>query len=296
MKKYFKLVSLFFLGLIFVVACKKETPLPTVSFTADVKGSVVTFAAVVTDATKYEWDFGDGSYINTIHAPIHTYGEYGKDFIVTLTIIGPGGRTSISNTVTIPPKTKMQLLTGGSDGSSSKRWRLSSGAAAFTVAYANAGFTTLGSYPGSILGNIGMSKVYNDEFIFKGDGTMTINSKGGGIFSSMAFCMGNSIPMAASYAGAGLAYAASFTAPTGATFLLNEPRSFTISTPLGDVTYANSMTMSFTKGGFLGIQDFSTECIITKLTDGQMDAILFYAHPQYGAKPMLALIVTFESL
>ena len=296
MKKYFKLVSLFLLGLIFIVACKKETQLPTVSFTATVKGSVVTFAAVVTDATKYEWDFGDGSYINTIHAPVHTYGEYGKDFTVTLSIIGPGGRTTVTNTVTIPPKTKIQLLTGGDDGSSSKKWRLSSSAAAFTIAYANAGFTTVGSYAGGILSAVGLSKAYNDEYIFKGDGSMAINSKGGGIFSSMAFCMGNNIPMAVNYAPAGLAYAASFTPPTGATFKINEPRNFTVSTPLGDVTYSSVITMSFTNGGFLGFQDFTTECIITKLTDTQMDAVLFYADPRYGAKPILALIVTFESL
>ena len=110
--KKFKLASLLFLGLILAIACKKETPLPTASFTYSVTGNTVTFIAQVTNDSKYEWDFGDGSYINTLHAPVHSYSSYGVDYTVTLTIIGPGGSTSVTNKVTIPPKTKMQLLTG----------------------------------------------------------------------------------------------------------------------------------------------------------------------------------------
>lgn len=298
MKKFFKLASLFFLGLIFVVACKKETPLPTASFTATVNDGTVTFSAVVTNDSKYEWDFGDGSYINTLHAPVHTYIQSATptNIIVSLTIKGPGGEVTVKNTIIIPAKTKMQYLTGGKDGSSSRKWRLSSGAPTFVVAYANAGFTQIGSYPGGILGAIGLAKAYGDEFEFKGDGTMSINSKGGGIFASMAYCMGTSTPMAAYYAGAGLAYTASFTPPTGATFAINENKNYVLSTPLGDVTYSGVMTLSFANGGFLGFQDFTSECIIKRLTDTQMDAVLFYANPQYGAKPILALLVTFEAL
>lgn len=294
MKKCLKLTSLLSIALLlFFASCKKETPAPTVSFTATVTGSVVTFEAVATDFTKFEWDFGDGSYISTIHTPTHAYSEYGKDFNVTLTIIGPGGTVSVTNKVTIPPKTKKQLL-AGLTSTTSKKWRLSSAAATFTVANANAGLSVVGAYPGGVLASIGLGNAYKDEFVFKGDNTMTITSKGGGIFASMAYCMGNSVPMAANYAGAGLAYTASFTAPAGATYAINEGKNLTVATPLGDVAYPNVMTLSFTNGGFLGIKDFSTECIVTKLTDTQLDAVLFYAHPSYGAKPALALLATFE--
>ena len=139
-----------------------------------------------------------------------------------------------------------------------------------------------------------MGAVYNDEFVFTGDGTMSVNSKSGGIFASLKYCMGNSIPMAANYGAAGLAYMSSFTAPTGATFTINEGKDYTITTPLGPVTYSNVMTLSFTNGGFLGIKDYTSECIIQKLTDTEIDAVIFYAHPSYGELPMLALIVTFE--
>jgi len=300
MKRKFKLVGLFFLGLILFITCKKETPLPTALFTYSVTGNTVTFYAQVTNDSKYEWDFGDGSYINTLHSPIHSYSSYGVDYTVNLTILGPGGSTTVTNKVTIPPKTKIQMITGGNATTpSSKKWRLNRSAAFFDVTLADANLTSQipSAYRiGSILGSVGLSNAYSDEFVFKSDGTMTINSKGGGIFASLAYCLGTGTEMGAYYADLGLAYTKSFTSPAGATFTINEGKNYTLGTPLGNVTYANVMTLSFANGGFLGLKDFTSECIIKKLNDSEMNAIIFYAHPSYGAKPMLALNLTFESI
>jgi PKD repeat protein len=298
MKKYFNLVILLFVALIFVVGCKKDAPVPTATFTATVNDGVVSFAATVTNDTKYEWDFGDGSYINTIKAPVHTYSQLStpQNINVSLTINGPGGEVTVKQVVVVPAKTKMQYLTGGKDASKSRKWRLSSTAAVFAIAYANANFNQLGSYPGNILGAVGLAKAYGDEFVFKGDGTMTVVSKGGGIFASMAYCMGTGTAMAVNYSGGGIAYTSAFTAPTGATFTINENKNYVLPTPIGDVTYSGVMTLSFTNGGFLGIKDFTSECIIKKITDTSMDAVIFYAHPSYGVKPMLCLLATFEAI
>lgn len=302
MKKYFKLACLFFLGVILFAGCKKETPLPTASFTATVNAGVVTFTAVVTNDSKYEWDFGDGSYINTLHAPVHTYAQIAVpvDIVVSLTIKGPGGQVTVKQTITIPAKTKMEYLTGGKPAApTSRKWRINIAAAFFDVTLADANLTSQipSAYRiGGILSSVGLSKAYLDEFVFKSDGTLTINSKGGGIFASLAYCMGNSIPMSAHYNDLGLAYTSSFTSPAGATFTINEGKNYTIGTPVGDVTYSNVMTLSFTNGGFLGLKDFTSECIIKKLNDTEMNAIIFYAHPSYGAKPMLALNLTFEAV
>ena len=302
MKRKFKLASLFFLGLILVVACKKDTPAPTASFTAAINDGVVTFTAVVTNDTKYEWDFGDGSYINTLKVPVHTYAQASvpTDFNVSLTIKGPGGEVTVTNKITIPAKTKMQYLTGGKpDAPTSRRWKLNQAAAFLDVTLADAKFTSQlpASYQiGGVLASVGLANAYLDEFVFKSDGTMTINSKGGGIFASLAYCMGSGVAMASYYADLGLAYTKTFTAPTGATFTINESKDLTIGTPVGNVTYANVMTLSFTNGGFLGLKDFTSECIIKKLNDSEMNAIIFYAHPSYGTKPMLALNLTFQSL
>ena len=290
------------MGMTLFQSCKKETPAPTASFTAAIDGGVVSFAAVVTDDSKYEWDFGDGSYINTLKAPVHTYVQVAVpvDVTVSLTIKGPGGQVTVTNKITIPAKTKLEYLTGGKPASSSSRkWRINIAAAFLDVTFADANFTSqipASSRIGGAFGQVGLSKVYLDEFVFKSDGTLTINSKGGGIFASLAYCMANSIPMSANYINLGLAYTKTFTSLAGATFTINEGKNYTISTPAGDVTYSNVMTLSFTNGGFLGMKDFTSECIIKKLTDKEMNAIIFYAHPSYGAKPMLALNLTFETV
>ena len=302
MKKKIKLASLFFLGVILIVACKKDTPAPTASFTAAVNDGVVTFTAEVTNDSKYEWDFGDGSYINTLKAPVHIYAQTSTpaDFVVSLTIKGPGGEVTITNKITIPAKTKMQYLTGGKPSApASRKWRLNRAAAFFDVTLADANLTSQipSAYRiGGILASVGLSNAYSDEFVFKSDGTMAINSKGGGIFASLAYCMGTGTAIGAYYADLGLAYTKSFTSPAGATFTINEGKNYTITTPLGPVTYSNVMTLSFTNGGLLGLKDFTSECIIKKLNDIEMNAIIFFAHPSYGAKPMLALNLTFEAI
>jgi PKD repeat protein len=307
MKNKFKLTGLLFLGLVLFVTCRKDTPLPTASFTYSVTNNVVTFFPQATDVSKYEWDFGDGSYINAIPSPTHSFASYGTDYNVKLTVIGPGGQTTISGKVTIPPKTKMQLLTGGLAGStSSKKWRLSISAPSFLITAATANFQPVVSdYPGSILGAVGLSMVYTDEFVFKADGTLTINPKGGGIFAGYVYCALNGIPIVpnSAAAGAGLAYLKSFVTPPGATFKINEGKNYTLNTTLDGTnklttTYTNVTTLSFTNNGFLGIKDFVSECIVASLSDTKMIANIFVStvappKPLLGT-PNMALTLTFE--
>jgi PKD repeat protein len=304
MKKIFKLTSLFLLVLFLFATCKKETPAPTASFTATVTGNVVTFTAIATDYTKFEWDFGDGSYINTIPSPTHTYNEYGKDFTVTLKVLGEGGQMIVINRVTIPPKTKMQLLTGGTAATSSKKWRISA-SAGIDFAVPNAALTVAKSYPAGILGAIGLAQVYTDEFVLKGDGSLTINPKGGGILAGFVYCALNGVAMApdAGAKSAGLAYAKPFTTPAGATFTVNEGKNFVVPVTAdglttANVTYTGVTTLSFANKGFIGIMDFMSECIVMELTDTKMKAAFFLstvAPPatQIG-KATNVLIVSFE--
>jgi PKD repeat protein len=307
MKKRFNLAGFVFLGLILFVTCKKEAPAPTASFTAAVNDGVVTFTAVVTNESKYEWDFGDGSYINTFPAPVHVYSQASTptDITVKLTIKGPGGEVTTSNKITIPAKTKMQYLTGGTPAATkSKKWRLASGAPTFNINVATANFQpNYKSYPGGILSAVGLSQVYGDTFEFKSDGTLIIHPNGGGIFAGYVYCALNGVPNTGNAGGAGMTYIKPFVAPTNSTFQINENKNFTITTsPDGmnsaPVTYNNVMTLSFTNGGFLGLKDFSSECIIQSITDNQMIANLFVsavAPPQTQlGKPNLVLNVYFE--
>jgi PKD repeat protein len=259
---YFGLIF-FVTAVFFVSSCTEETPPPpTASFTATVKGNVVSFTAEATDYTKFEWNFNDGSYINTIPNPVHTFPEYGKDFTVTLTVLGEGGEVSVTTVVSIPVMTKMQLLTGGTDAEpGSKKWKLNPEASFFDVTDANENLTSVIPVEyrfGGALAAVGLGQVFMDEFEFKSDGSMNIISKGGGIFSSMAYCIDNNIPMVGYYEDLGLAYTESFTNPAAATFTFNESKDHTISTPYGPVTYPDVMTLSFTDGGFLGIMGYTT--------------------------------------
>ena len=306
MKKKLKLASLLCFGLILFVTCKKDSPAPTALFTTTIDGGVVTFNAVVTGDSKYEWDFGDGSYINTLHAPVHTYVQIAVpvNFMVSLTIKGPGGQVTVTNLITIPAKTKMEYLTGGKPAApTSRKWRISINASAFIIDLATATFTpNYKTYPGGILSAVGLSAVYGDTFEFKSDGTLTIHPNGGGIFAGYIYCALHGIPNIGNAGGSGLTYAKPFTSPAGATFKINEGKNFTITTsPDGvnasDVTYSNVMTLSFTNGGFLGILDSTSECIIEQITDTQMVARLFVSAvppPGQVGKPNFALKVIFE--
>lgn len=300
-KSIFELI--FFVATIFFVSsCTKDTPPPPMaSFTYSVEDfNVVTFTSEASNYTKFEWDFGDGSYINTIPNPVHTFAEFGKDYTVTLTVLGEGGEVSVTSVVSIPTLTKMLLLTGGTDTQpGSKKWKLNPDASYLDVTNADEDLTSLipAEYRfGGVLSVVGLGNAYLDEFEFKSDGSMNIISNGGGIFSSIAYCTENNIPIGASYGDLGVAYTKSFTSPSAATFTINEDKDYTITTPLGSVTYPNVTTLSFTNGGFLGIMDFTTECIITKINATEMDAVIFFAHPDYGPAPALAAIVTFEAV
>ena len=308
MKKKLRLALFFSLGLLLFVTCKKDTPAPTASFTATVNDGVVTFAAVVTDDSKYEWDFGDGSYINTLKAPVHTYVQSATptNIEVSLTIKGPGGQVTVKNTIVIPAKTKMQYLTGGTPAApKSRKWRISASAPSFNINFATPTLSpNYKAYPGGILAAVGLSAVYGDTFTFKSDGTMTIQPNGGGIFAGYVFCALNGVANVGNAGGSGLTYAKPWTAPTGATFQINEGKTLnmTYAPDMANaipVTYTNVMTLSFANGGFLGIKDFVSECIIQSITDTQMIVNLFVAigtTPATAGKPTFALNVYFEAV
>jgi PKD repeat protein len=304
MKKYLRLASLFALGLILFASCSKDTPAPTATITATVAGNVVTFTVDATDAEKYEWNFGDNSVVSTIKDPTHTYTEYGRDYTVSLKVKGPGGEITVNKTVTIPPMTKMEMLTGGATDTNGKKWRISS-SAEVTLAIPDAGLTVDETYPAGVLTVIGMGQVYTDEYVFLSNGNYTISPKGGGVLAGLAYCMVNSVPNESTTDGAdaGLTYATPYTPPTGLTFTLNESKNLTVSTTADgitstDVTYNNVMTLSFSEGGFVGIMDFMSECIVKELTNTSMKLVFFDSvvppgAPQEG-KTTNVLILTFE--
>jgi PKD repeat protein len=304
MKKYIRLASFFVVGLSLLAACKKETPAPTATISETITENVVEFTVVATDASKFEWNFGDNSVVSTIQNPTHTYTEYGKNYTVSLKVTGPGGEITVTKTITIAPMSKMTMITGGVTATNGKKWRISS-AAEVSLAFPDATLTIDETYPAGILTMIGMGQVYTDEYIFFNNNDYEISPQGGGVLAGFIYCAINSIPNEATTDGAdaGLTYATPFTPPTGLTFTLNENKDLTVTTTSDginpvDVTYNDVTTLSFSTGGFVGLMDFMSECIVQELTSTTMK-IAFFASvvpagaPQEG-KATNVLILTFE--
>ena len=76
-------VHLFVSGVFIFGACKndeEEVPLPTASFTYELDQTnllLVAFTSTTTNATNFNWNFGDGNTSAEEH-PTHTYSEAGN--------------------------------------------------------------------------------------------------------------------------------------------------------------------------------------------------------------------------
>jgi PKD repeat protein len=74
----------------------------------------VVFTNNSTDATAFEWDFGDGTPKVTQGNPTHRY-ELVGDYIVKLTATGPGGSDSETKTVLIKARTFIKTIGGANN-------------------------------------------------------------------------------------------------------------------------------------------------------------------------------------
>ena len=74
---------------------------PTADFNFTVNGLTVNFNATATNATSYDWNFGDGSF-STDEDPVHTYAT-GDIYTVVLTVTGPCGTATRTLNVNTAP-------------------------------------------------------------------------------------------------------------------------------------------------------------------------------------------------
>ena len=306
MKMYFKLVGLLSPGLIFFGACKPAIPVPTATITSSVVNNVATFSLATTNSSAYKWNFGDGdtAIVYSSAAVTHAYPKDGTTYSVSLLVLGPGGQSMATTTVTIPTMTQIDKLTGGSSFTNGKAWRVS---ASFGISLAapDSGMTLVENFPADILYNIQLNLAYADQYIFFSDNNYTLNNLGGGALAGLAFCTAKNIPNVPPQLtdSLGLTYATPYTPPNGLTFSWNAGKSLTIATtPDGvtttNVTYSNVNTLSFSNGGFLGLLDYMNECVVLQLAPTRMTVAFFVSDvpsqsPQVG-KITNVLIVTLE--
>lgn len=92
----------------FMVACDDDengglVDEPIASFEYEIDDNdplKVSFTSTTTNAKGLSWDFGDGSDKSTEENPVHTYAD-GGTYEVTLTAIGDGGNTVVSETIVL---------------------------------------------------------------------------------------------------------------------------------------------------------------------------------------------------
>ncbi len=308
MKKLLTGLSLLFAGgLVLFSSCREEEPVepPKAGIFFSVAEKQVAFTALTKRAETFLWEFGDGE-TSTEQNPVHLYKE-GGIYDVKLTVNGEGGSAEAVTEVSLA-LSDFQMLTGGSKAVNGKKWRIKgthSSKDALTLA--DDKFTPLAALSPGILGSagLGLPEVYEDEFIFKSDGSYIHAPKNGGAFAGLVYSMINqknilkATPMSQQY---GLCYTA-WVPEAGAKFTLNEKKDLTLAVtnyPSGTAamerTYSGVMTLTFSGNEFIGFMDFTREVIVQELTNETMRLVLFMCATQkaHYNKPSNAIILTFE--
>lgn len=300
------------LSLLFVISCDEEDSRPNFPLSAEIfysiDGNQVAFSALTHGAQTWNWDFGDGNSSNE-KDPVHVY-EEGGYFLATLTATDASG-ASVTKEVTLAlDLTPYAMLTGDytADGYDGKTWKLTAAHSAGGDYFANAdaNFSVVDGTPAPLPTGIfdlefGMGDLYKDEYTFYFDGryhhdVKEDNGAFGGIVYQFVLNGGAGIinPNGADF---GLCIA-QYSPENDATFTFTENENFTVSSvygPGGEITYENVSTLDFSGSEFIGFRDFQRKVIVNRLTNDNMQLIMFMAAAQEAIGVNThALILSFE--
>jgi len=143
------------------------TPRPIAAFTQDFTTGIAPLVVRFTsqsqgNITSYAWDFGgDGS--SNIPNPIHTFSDPGV-YTVTLTVIGPGGRSNVSRQINVSSATAPVAAFTANP---------TSGEAPFAVAFSNQSTGNITNYSWNF-GDGGESNEVNPSHTFTDVGTYNV--------------------------------------------------------------------------------------------------------------------------
>jgi len=282
-----------FIGL---TSCEKDPP--SAGFTFVAEGFTVTFTSVVTNTDSYEWDFGDGG-TSTEANPVYVYSE-ANDYEVTLTVTGPGGTDSRSQTLTISPSAEdlKNMLSGGASATNGKTWVLSRVYNAVTdggSAVDPAMFLFIG-LADNVLDLIGMGSEYDNEFTFYHDGSYEVNLHDTALTATLFGIFGGEVVL---YTAENNLYGlnkSSYTAPENPMWTFHQedlvvdavlnPLDTLVPAVHGNVTFSGMNWVSFSEGAYFGVLDFPTtrQFIIKSITNESMSVALFIC--AYWADPV----------
>ena len=266
-------------------SCAKEPVITSIDAVVD--GYTVTFSAVVTDATEYSWDFGDGG-TSIEAAPVHTYTMSGT-FTAKLTATGKGGEITSSKEVKILPSFT-EMLSGGPAATNGKTWVLSS---AYTAGVDGASVVdnsmmVLLASAENILTVIGLGEEYDNEYTFYSDGRYKMDNKNGTSLATYFYSLGKGIVTSAGNANNSIGLcAATFVPPASATWALHtdnlvveaiiNPTGTDVPAPHESRTISGKKWVSLSEGAYFGILDATAtrKFVVKEITPDKMSVALF---------------------
>jgi PKD repeat protein len=279
-----------------LISCQKDPPSAGFTFVAD--GFTVTFTSVVTNTDSYLWDFGDGE-TSTEANPVYVYTE-ANDYVVTLTVTGPGGTDERMQTLTILPVAEdiKNMLSGGASATNGKTWVL-------TEAYnadndggsiIDPGMFLVVGMKESVLDSIGMESEYDNEFTFYHDGSYEIDLVNDTALTATLYgIFGGDVTLYTSDNNLYGLNKSSYTNPESSTWEFHEddlvidavfnPFATDVPAVHGNVTFSGFNWVSLSEGAYFGILDFPTtrKFIIKSISNESMNVALLIC--AYWADP-----------
>ncbi|SHE94067.1 PKD domain-containing protein [Mariniphaga anaerophila] len=291
-----------------IFSCSEDADPPIVEIFFEVDENdqyTVNFTTTDQNVTSYLWDFGDGEN-STVANPVHTYKQSG-DYSVKVTVTGEGGTAMATKEVSIAAS-MAEMLSGGPAADKGKTWILSrtatpgiDGAGAFSSNFP----TDIMPGTDNILDMVGLGSEYDNEFTFYHDGSYKINNVDGNnlagwVYSAGVIGEGNIVITTP----VGI-FSVKTTVPANATWSLTEDTDLVVEAVDEDenaagipktVTFSGADFLTFTNGGYIGIQDFATNAIIRDITKDRM-VVSIYLHSVLDSpsKPSNLITLSFDA-
>lgn len=282
------------LAMLNFTSCSKTepVPVPTVKLLADVDPAdqyTVILTVQSTDATSFEWNYGDGETSTTAGNHTHTYAASG-DYAISVKVTNESGSANASANVTINPS--IQEMLAGVDAAG-KTWVMS------TVPSANDGAGPLKetafdiTLPFALVPNadalayVGFPDEYDNEFTFKPDGSYAVNNVNGQNLCTQifAYVQTNGAAPGNGWTKGALGFATMpWTVPSSAKWAVDEDADIVLDVMSDDPSTASEYTPVTTNytgvtqlnitDGYFGILDLSSYVIIENATPDKMQVLI----------------------
>jgi PKD repeat protein len=283
-----------------------EPPIVELFFEVDAANPyTVQFTTTDQNVTSYAWDFGDGK-TSTEPKPKHTYVQSG-DYTVKVTVTGEGGTAMATKEVSIAAS-MTEMLSGGPAATNGKTWILSKNATPGrdgAGAFSNTFPTDIMPGTDNLLNMVGLEAEYDNEFTFMSDGTYKVNTVNGNNLAGWVYSagvLGEDKIVKTTPVGI---FIVKSTTLTNAKWSLTEDTDLVVDAVDEDangsgipkkVTFTKADYLTFTNGGFIGIQDFAVNAIIRDITKDRM-VVAIYLHSVLDSptKPSNLITLSFDA-